>query len=48
MVEKLKIHRLVPGSELHWTMCGIYVEENDRIHRTWRGVTCKSCLRAKP
>lgn len=48
MVE-MRLRRIRHKQErLHyWAVCGVY-GESAVIHKSWRWVTCKRCLRSKP
>ena len=44
---KLKTHRALGWA--YFTQCGKYAAMTDFVDfNSWRGVTCKKCLRAKP
>ncbi len=52
MVEKTKkiVHKSYSGGYAGETRCGIYIGHGSGVvvRKSWRGVTCKRCLRSKP
>jgi hypothetical protein len=42
-------HKLRATGTVDWTACGYYLPPGEqRCVVSWRGVTCKKCLRTKP
>ena len=51
-MRKPKVHKLRHALPEHLVVmfvseCGTYLMHENRCRKTWRGVTCKRCLRAK-